>query len=586
MTQPNQNFQAAAVGAKFENICVKFDNLLAQGNLEELTAIRKKLKEELKAHREQGILTVAFVGQYSAGKSTLISALTGRRDIRIDSDIATDKTASYDWNGIKLIDTPGLFTDRQDHDQITYEEITKSDLLVFCLTSMLFDSLTVENFQKLAYEKGYRWKMMLVINKMSEEAGEEEQKIASYRNSLTTALESHRLDEFPLCFIDAKDYCDGVDEEDEFLIEISRFQTFIEALNTFVQSRGSLARFDTPVRIALSYLDEAQLSFIRDSNKDSAFFELLNRLSRKVHQERDRLRTKVQGIGLRLSAEVANEGTKLAGKVGKADKKEMEDSAKQIEHNLRKHCEKAEAETKEVIERAIESIQEEIKDVLEGDLAQAFIRRLEVNQKVSARNVDSNMDVDRLKKQVEQLKKIGEIAGEGLTKLATRKALNTTGQGLLRSSNVAGSALHQSVYAVGKLLNFKFAPWQAVNIAKGIGNVAKVVGPVFSGILVGLDIYAVKQESDQDKKLSDARCEITSQFQAIAKDLESQVESQLRKVEAEVYGDIEKRIAAARQNEEEAIASSNTSVKQLAEIRKDFELILSDITKATEAPAA
>jgi ribosome biogenesis GTPase A len=112
MTQANQNFKAASVGAKFKSTCVKFDNLLAQGKAEELTAIRKKLREELKEHKENGILTVAFIGQYNAGKSTTISALTGRRDIRIDSDIATDKTANYDWNGIKLIDTPGLFTDR------------------------------------------------------------------------------------------------------------------------------------------------------------------------------------------------------------------------------------------------------------------------------------------------------------------------------------------------------------------------------------------------------------------------------------------------------------------------------------------
>jgi 50S ribosomal subunit-associated GTPase HflX len=84
VTQDTKTFNAAAVGAKFKNTLVKFDELLAQANNEELTAIRKKLREELKAYREQGILSVAFVGQYSAGKSTIISALTGRRDIHID----------------------------------------------------------------------------------------------------------------------------------------------------------------------------------------------------------------------------------------------------------------------------------------------------------------------------------------------------------------------------------------------------------------------------------------------------------------------------------------------------------------------
>ena len=60
------------------------------------------------------------------------------------------------------------------------------------------------------------------------------------------------------------------------------------------------------------------------------------------------------------------------------------------------------------------------------------------------------------------------------------------------------------------------------------------------------------------------------------------MELQLREVESQVYNEIEKQIAAARQQEENAIAASNTWVKQLAEIRKNFDLILRYITKATE----
>ncbi len=67
----------------------------------------------------------------------------------------------------------------------------------------------------------------------------------------------------------------------------------------------------------------------------------------------------------------------------------------------------------------------------------------------------------------------------------------------------------------------------------------------------------------------------------MAKDLESQVEGQLRQVEARVYGEVEQQIAAARQKEE-AIATSNKWVAQLTEIRQDFEGILCDITQATD----
>lgn len=584
MTQNNQNFRAAAVGAKFNESCIKFDTLLAQGNTEELTGIRKKLREELKEYRESGVLTVAFVGQYNAGKSTAISALTGRRDIRIDSDIATDKTASYDWNGIKIIDTPGLFTDRQDHDETTYEAINKADLLVFCLTYMLFDSVTAENFKKLAYERGYRWKMMLVVNKMSDEAGEEAQKIANYRKSLAAALEPYLLDEFPLCFIDAKDYCEGIDEDDDFLLGVSRLQTFIDALNNFVEHRASLVRFDTPVRIALGCVDEAQLSFTRNSSQDSAFLEVLARLSRTVHKERERLRTKVQSIALRMSSAVAKEGTSLAAAVG--SEQDFEILNKQAELNVQKHYEKAENEMQEAVDAAVESIRQEVEGVLQGNLAQTFVACLERNQNVSAQNMGSNMDVERIKSQVNWIKTIGETAGVEMTKVATRGLAKTAGQGFLRSMDVAGSNLHQGVLIAGKFAGFKFKPWQAVGVAKNIGNAAKFLGPVLAIASVAVDVYEMQQEQEREKQMADARRDITSQFQAIAKDLENQLEKQLREFEAQVYGEIERQIAAAHQKEEEAIATSNKGVKQLAEIRKDFEGIIGDVTQAMKVPVA
>ena len=162
MNQDRQ-FNVAAITKKFNTAYNNLNNFLSDN--ENFSGIKTKLDRDLQQYKQEGLISVAFIGQYSAGKSTIISALTGKRDIKIDADIATDKTASYNWNDIKIIDTPGLFTDRDDHDAITYEAIDKADLLVFSLTYMLFDSVTVENFKKLAYEKGYAWKMMIVVNR-------------------------------------------------------------------------------------------------------------------------------------------------------------------------------------------------------------------------------------------------------------------------------------------------------------------------------------------------------------------------------------------------------------------------------------
>ncbi|MGL6343070.1 MAG: GTPase [Waterburya sp.] len=582
MNQNNQQFNAATVTKQFNNACNNLNNLLSHDLNENLNQIRAKLEQDLNNYKQEGLISVAFIGQYSAGKSTIISALTGKRDIKIDADIATDKTTAYDWNDIKIIDTPGLFTERKDHDAITYEQIDKADLLIFSLTYMLFDSLTVENFKKLAYEKSYAWKMMLVVNKMSDEAGEEAEKIANYRHSLAEALKPYSLDDFPVCFIDAKDYYDGIDEKDEFLCEISRFETFIQELNQFVERRGSLAKLDTPVRIALSSVNEVQAELTRNSGGDSTYFEILNQLSRQVKNERNRVKITIQSIALKLASAIAQEGVELASYVGKVSgETEWEYKQKTINLEVEKHYEKAGREIQAVFDEAIKDIRQEVEAVLQGNLALAYIAYVEKSLDASVNHIHAGINLEALKGQFSKLKGIAEFAGANILKNTSRSFLNTAGKtGFLRSLDVAGSGLHQTVLGVGKAIGFKFKPWQAVGMAKNIGNFAKCLSPIFAVGALGLDLLEVSKERKLEQDMADARRQITSQFQKLAKDLEHQVEIQFYEFDKQVYGEIEQMIADARKQNEDAIALSNTWMKKLILIRQEFENILKSISFA------
>lgn len=570
----NSKFQAAKVGANFKKLLVGFDKLLAKGNQEELTAIRKKIRAELKDYRKQGALQVAFVGQYSSGKSTIISALTGKRDIKIDADIATDKTTIYDWNGIKIIDTPGLFTERKDHDKITYQAIIKADLLVFCLTYMLFDSVTVENFKKLAYEKGYRWKMMLFINKMSDEAGKEEEKIANYRYSLARAVKPYRLDDFPICFVDAKDYCDGVDENDDFLLEVSRFESFIDSLNQFVQTRGSLTKFDTPIRIVLQLVAEAGLIIARNSTEDSAFFEVLYQLDRTVKKERDRLKIKVKNVALEMSNLITNKGNDLAGVVG--TDQDFKSLHKQTELDVRQQYENVEIKLQQVADIAIAEMRQELEKVLSSNLVQALVTSLDREQNISVFNVGDGLNRERLKIQVGWLKKIAEMAGIELE-------IATTKQGFFCFWDLSNN-LHRSVFGGGKSVALRLNPWQTLGVSESIGNQAKFLGSAVELVSVGVDF--AENDGLQEQQMADVRRDITSQFQAVAKLLETQFELQLFEFESVVFGEIERLISAARSQEEVAISASNSLLKQLGDIRLNFERILDYIQKTVGKPRA
>ena len=84
--------------------------------------------------------------------------------------------------------------------------------------------------------------------------------------------------------------------------------------------------------------------------------------------------------------------------------------------------------------------------------------------------------------------------------------------------------------------------------------------------------------------MADVRRDITSQFKAIAIDLEQQIEGQLHEFEVQIYGQLEQNISEARQQTEAAMATSNTELAQLASIRHEFGLILQDVQRAATPP--
>jgi len=576
MEQTSKEFKVASIGAKFKQACLDLDKLLASLRTADADTLRQNLRAGVKEYKQQGTLSIAFIGQYSAGKSTIISALTGRRDIHIDADIATDKTTAYAWNGVKLIDTPGLFTDRGDHDEITYKAIDKADLLVFCLTYMLFDSITVTNFKKLAYDKRYGWKMMLVVNKMSDEAGEEEHKIESYKKSLAEALHPQNLNDFPLCFIDAKDYCEGVDDSEESLKEISRFATFTTALNDFVGRKASYSKLDTPIRIVLRTVDDTEKIIIPDNSQDAVYLEILRRLSLRVEQERESLRTKVRGIQLEMASAILAEGNNLVQFIGDESFRDLNE---QSEIRVREHYEKAEKELQQVLEKAIDKIRHEIETELEKDLPQAFVARLRAQYIAEEHDVQNKGSAEQLRKSVGWLGEIAEKAGSTISSQTTREGiLNTAIQGRpLTNLDVIGTPTVRTVKTIGKTFGYKFKPWEAVKISKNIGNAAKFLGPAVALIGVASEGYAIYEESKRDQKILNVRRNIQQQFQGVANDLKLQMNGQLQEFEQQIYDDIQSTISQARRENEIMTSNVNNTYQELSRIREVLISALEDL---------
>jgi len=119
---------------------------------------------------DSGKIKLVFVGQYSAGKSSIIKMLTGE-DVAIGAAITTQDSTPYEWNGLEIVDTPGIHTElRPDHDEITYDQINHAALLIFVITNEGFSQRMGDHFRELAIEQKRAANMVLVVNKMDRTA--------------------------------------------------------------------------------------------------------------------------------------------------------------------------------------------------------------------------------------------------------------------------------------------------------------------------------------------------------------------------------------------------------------------------------
>jgi ribosome biogenesis GTPase A len=94
----------------------------------EFTALEKEVTELLISRQ----LKIMLFGSYNAGKSTLINVLLGGDFAPVKDVPTTFDVDNYDWQGIKLTDTPGINAPIE-HEAVTDEQVKRSDLLLFVI---------------------------------------------------------------------------------------------------------------------------------------------------------------------------------------------------------------------------------------------------------------------------------------------------------------------------------------------------------------------------------------------------------------------------------------------------------------------
>ena len=518
---------------KIEQLSQNAQTLFSDARKAFSTSSSVKLKERSKFVPrtfvdEDKKVRIVFVGQYSAGKSSILSILTGQH-LEVGQGVTTSKCHFLDWNGIEVVDTPGIHTQkRPDHDEITYNAMSEADLIVFVCTAEGFSKSLGTHFRKLLVEKGKGNEMMLVFNKMED---------SLYGNTKEGQEEFFKCDVEPVIspeftaedlyvtYIDTYCYQDSLEadgEDKDQLLEMSGYPNLFNNINKFVEKKKVLGKCTTSLYKLEQMLSEALAEFKTGDVCVDGSLNLLNQQRKALVEAKEHIKTESYNIVRRNTQEVRNWGYEIANQLSSSDNEKTVNDRLQEKYK----------ETDSVYGKAAKELEEVIQ--LENDSLQKYAEKLEKSEFAETLKSAIERKIGDIKMSKKTSSKLvsgarqAEEAGKWLSKFATGNKAGTGWNAIFKLGAYSGSDAHQVVLKVGHFFGHKFKPWEAVKTASKIGKFGKILGVGGALLGVGLQIWDDHQENEAEQQLIAYRSDIRNTFGEAANviDMRFDVETQ------------------------------------------------------------
>lgn len=465
-------------------------------------------------------VSIVFAGQYSAGKSSILSILTGL-DLETGQGVTTTSCNYLDWNGIEVIDTPGIHTQkRPDHDEITYKVISEADLIIFVCTAEGFSQNLGTHFRKLLVEKGKGNEMMLVFNKMeSSQYGNtpEGRKELFEHDILPVISPEFSKDDLYISYIDTYCYQDAQKEKGkdrEILLEMSGYNDFIKNINHFIEKKKILGKCTTSLYKLEQMLSEAIAKFNSGDFCADGAIQLLTQQRKLLVNAQDNIKSKAYNLIRRDTQNVRNWGNDIANNLTSNDDQKKVNQLLQEKYNA----------TEDVYQKAAKNLEIIIND--ENKTLSKSITKLESSEfALSLKEAIEKKigDINISNKTASSLKKYADAAGktgQWLSKIATGANAGNGWQAIFKLGSYSGSTAHQAVLKIGHVFGHKFKPWEAVKISAKIGKFGKILGVGGALVGLGLEIWNDQQERKMEKQLTNYRGDIRNSFSEAANIIE------------------------------------------------------------------
>lgn len=299
------------------------DNPVWQDMISELNQLEdyskveiQRIKDDIKNRsKEMEKFTIVVFGKTTAGKSTLMEILThgDGKSIGHGGQRTTRDVRSYEWNGLKIWDVPGVAAfDGKEDERIAYEAAKKGDLIIFLLTN---NNPGPNEADALAELRKFGKPILGIMNvKISNNCPDEifqaqiEKSYASkdisdimkqfYEFGLARNQDWHNIEFIPAHLKCAFDSMSITDTKKKALYEsLSHFSRVTEHIADYVTNRGRVIRLKTFVDIVskpLFDLTGKTLRYVRklETNK-TVLMEINSKFSDKIVRFKSALKSDI-----------------------------------------------------------------------------------------------------------------------------------------------------------------------------------------------------------------------------------------------------------------------------------------------------
>ena len=496
---------------KTNSICQYFRKLVNENELIYRTGYDKlKVLSELDNIEKQifknANITIAFVGEYNAGKTTLINILTNN-NLSISAKPETSQSIKIPWNNYTIIDTPGLGSGNPDHDNQTEQWLAGADLLIYVLTPDLFNQFAGRRFHDILKKYNRKQELMLVMNMIDQEDND----IDVFYEELQNVIDPTPLEDYYPTFISAKYYLQSIKTDDvgdkKYYEEKSNFNTLLETLDNFLLNKEQKSRLTTP--LTKLYALSQVIEFNSEFNKE---IELLNLKIQFFNETTKTINTISKEFEGNLNTDVLQVSGNIYAALDdppKDFKQYLEDEFNKFSKTITKRIDYLTEQTNLILQ----DFEEENAKIDNSNLSKEVEERIQQSSRLKE-IFKSSQNFHFKKEDTEKINFIDElkIKAEDIDKKLKKAGVeNNVASSILQgnfkelSTKLITKIDKKLVLDVGHKLGYKFKPWEAVKltgkVTKGIAKAVPFVNIAVAVWDISAHFYRKNKENEAERKL-------------------------------------------------------------------------------------